>query len=328
MGFSISTPSARPIARPSTRDSASPSNTPRSSSRPPQGSSPRAAYDSPTRYAHSKRQSLPKRLSLPEYIYQTETGLLIFRMKVPLDCRPALKKKELKYSLKTHCVYTGRQHIASILHTTSDIFNRIRQGAYAEFKAEELNKVLKERIKKAILSSTAFRLTRDNFDHTHSDHTQKPIAKISVLPVDIGSSVVDTESLVNQKPIVVDTNLLGEKVTQATFTDLQYSFFKEKELSEGWRLKTKEDHASVFSLFVEVFGDLPLVEINKTTMRDFKATLVQLPPNMRKDARYRDKTVPEIIRMNPSATFSAHTINKYASSAEFVGSSLKNSPRA
>ena len=30
-------------------------------------------------------------VTLPEYIYQTATGLLIFRMKVPHDCRPHIK---------------------------------------------------------------------------------------------------------------------------------------------------------------------------------------------------------------------------------------------
>ena len=44
----------------------------------------------------------------PEYIFQGDTGLFIFRMKVPLDCQSVLNKRELKYSLRTRCLSSSR----------------------------------------------------------------------------------------------------------------------------------------------------------------------------------------------------------------------------
>ncbi len=51
----------------------------------------------------------------PEYLYQTSTGLFFFRHLVPVDCRTTLSKKELRYSLKTHCIRIARKDVASIL---------------------------------------------------------------------------------------------------------------------------------------------------------------------------------------------------------------------
>lgn len=40
---------------------------------------------------------------------------------------------------------------------------------------------------------------------------------------------------------------------------------------------------------------------------------MKLPPNMRKVSTFKNKTIPEIIKLNPLKTLSSHTINKYLS---------------
>ena len=77
-----------------------------------------------------KRSNLAKRLHLPEYISQTDTGLLVFRMKVPADCRHVLHKTVLKFSLRTHCVYTARKHVASLLPYFECVFAEMRAGEF------------------------------------------------------------------------------------------------------------------------------------------------------------------------------------------------------
>lgn len=63
-------------------------------------------HSHPLRHTKSLQQPyhrrLPKNLRLPEYIYQTTTGLLIFRMKVPRDCRSQVNRKELQYPCGDH----------------------------------------------------------------------------------------------------------------------------------------------------------------------------------------------------------------------------------
>lgn len=80
----------------------------------------------------------------PEYLGQNETNLFIFRMKVPLDCQSFLNKKEVKYSLKTRCIYSARKHIASILPFLQAVFEGIRQGVYSNTPQADLCRTIKE----------------------------------------------------------------------------------------------------------------------------------------------------------------------------------------
>lgn len=55
------------------------------------------------------------RFHAPEYLLRYPSGLFVFRVKVPRDCRPAIPLAELRYSLKTRCVYTARKHLADVV---------------------------------------------------------------------------------------------------------------------------------------------------------------------------------------------------------------------
>jgi hypothetical protein len=68
----------------------------------------------------------------PEYLYQTSKNLFIFRMKVPADCHPLICKNEVRFSLKTRCLYSAQKHIASILPFLQGTFDGIRQGVYGQ----------------------------------------------------------------------------------------------------------------------------------------------------------------------------------------------------
>jgi integrase len=243
-------------------------------------------------------------LYTPEYLQQTPTGLFIFRLKVPLDCLPFLSIKELRYSLKTHCIYSARKHIAAILPFLRGVFEGIRQGRFTSTKQLDLNQIIKKGMRHAIATGNRVLFTQSTTAWASSNDIpvdQPPIA----LPVDISPNPPATKKS--------DTTTRRPTPIEPAFSDLQESFFKEKELSQGWRLKTQEDHAAVFALFVEVFGNVPVGHIDKILMRDFKSIIIQLPPNMRKMGKYKNKTIPEIVAMKPLETLSTHTVNKYLS---------------
>lgn len=79
-----------------------------------------------------KSARLTKRLHLPEYITQTNTGLFVFRMKVPSDCRHVLHRSVFKFSLRTRCIYTARKHVASLLQYLDSFFVEVRAGAFVD----------------------------------------------------------------------------------------------------------------------------------------------------------------------------------------------------
>lgn len=73
----------------------------------------------------------------PEYLYQTKTGLFIFRMIVPVDCQPVLHKIEFRYSLKTRCIRTARQYLASIPSDLEGLFKKKKLFKEWSHKTEE-----------------------------------------------------------------------------------------------------------------------------------------------------------------------------------------------
>jgi len=243
----------------------------------------------------------------PEYIFQGDTGLFIFRMKVPLDCQSVLNKRELKYSLRTRCLYSARKNLAFILPFLQGVFDGIRQGT----PSGDIHLIIKNGIRDAIVG-LPFQFTTVLQTQVTPSHKQEAEPdQHSAVPVlnQQQQPTIDQESAPDQHSIQQAVHYKK----RVTFSNLKESFLKEKEMSQGWRLKTLEDHESVFSLFVEVFGDVPVDRIDKPLLRDFKSTIIQLPPNMRKIAKYKDKTVSEIVALKPTPTLSAHTVNKYLS---------------
>lgn len=224
----------------------------------------------------------------PEYLYQTSTGLFIFRRSIPIDCRSAFSKTELRYSLKTRCIRTARKHLATILSFIDDVFTAIRLGNYSSQSHVVLNQFVKSTIEQARLPQN-FTPCNNTITAPSQDSPNTSIRAFQ------------EQSTQSSPPV------------STPITTLQESFFKEKELSAGWRPKTKEDHGQVFSLFIEIFGDIPVESIDKPMMRKFKDTVASLPPNMRKDKRYRNKSIEKILKTKPEKTISTHTINKYLS---------------
>lgn len=232
----------------------------------------------------------------PEYLYQTKTGLFIFRMSVPLDYRPVLHKTELRYSLKTRCIRTVRQYLAAILSGINEFFNKIRLKQYHRPSIDEASLSIKN-----IVNSCRNPQGQPHIVKTRNILSGDTINQQSITPP---SAVHEAKQI---DPVS------KSDVQASPFSAVIASFFKEKELSEGWRPKTKKDHQLVFRLFMEIQGDIPIESIDKVLMRKFKSTVSCLPPNMRKDRRYKSKTIPQILKLKPEKTISTHTINKYLS---------------
>ncbi|MGB3211628.1 MAG: site-specific integrase [Desulforhopalus sp.] len=232
----------------------------------------------------------------PEYLQQTSTGLFLFRKRVPKDCLTVIGKSELKYSLKTRSLREARNCTSPILSFLKDTFNSIRLRHYSSQTEININQTIKDGIDRARLLELSPALsrftTKDKINHTNTPK------KDSDSPLIVSSNHHTPES---------------PSENNTPFTSLKDAFFKEKELSDGWRFKTMEDHRQVFSLFVEIFGDVCVESIGKVTMRKFKDTIAGLPPNMRKIAKYKNRSIDQILKMRPDKTLSTHTINKYLS---------------
>ncbi|HDR14572.1 MAG TPA: DUF3258 domain-containing protein [Desulfobacteraceae bacterium] len=85
------------------------------------------------------------------------------------------------------------------------------------------------------------------------------------------------------------------------------------ETQKNWRTKTKEDYLAIFNVFIEVVGDLPINTITRKMVGAFKQTLMKLPRNIKKNPKYRKKTIQELAQMEVPERISGTTIRKYLS---------------
>jgi integrase len=84
-----------------------------------------------------------------------------------------------------------------------------------------------------------------------------------------------------------------------------------EEAKINWRTKTRDENLSILNLFKEVVGDVPIQSINRMKVGEFKQTLLKLPPNMKKNPRYRNRSIPQILKMKVPKTLSNTTVAKY-----------------
>lgn len=231
----------------------------------------------------------------PEYLQQSLTGIFVFRFRVPQDCKAFLRKSELKYSLKTRSLREARKRVAAIVDFIEELCNDIRLGKVTE-NGEETIKTF-QRFIDIVRCSNGFARWSEKF-------------------CSIASSTPLQEGPAVQNPPAPEPYLYATETKappQSLFSDVAQAFIDEKKLSKGWREKTLEDQRAVFALFKEIFGDIAVETIDKALMREFKSTILLLPPNMRKIGKYQGKSIAEIIEMKPEKTISSHTINKYLS---------------
>lgn len=155
-------------------------------------------------------------------------------------------------------------------------------------------KALSRELMVAFQSILKVRIKRSQGDYSIPDEELIPALKEQVSPV-VGSPA-------KASPV-------KKKVLK--FTEVQEKYVLEVEKGEAWTQKTKDANLSIFALFVRAMGDLPIDQIDRPLMSDYKSLLMKLPSNLNKLARYRDLSIKEIVDSKPEKTISVSTLNKY-----------------
>jgi len=88
--------------------------------------------------------------------------------------------------------------------------------------------------------------------------------------------------------------------------------FYAKEKERAWTDKSRDEILANIELFKEFVGDVPITDINRARVSDFRRVLMELPSNMRKKKKYCDKTLKELIEMEipEEDRLANRTINK------------------
>lgn len=101
---------------------------------------------------------------------------------------------------------------------------------------------------------------------------------------------------------------LREK-TYYTLTQFFEKYKNVKLQDKDWTEQNVPTHMGRLEFLIFVLGDKSINTITRENMRSFRDTLQKLPPNRTKLPEYKDKSVDEIIAINPEKTLNARTVN-------------------
>ncbi len=74
-----------------------------------------------------------------------------------------------------------------------------------------------------------------------------------------------------------------------------FSLYKREQMIENWGTRTAAQNEATFKQLLELIGDLPVVAVTKSVVRDYRQTLLSYPANRHKGNR-REKTIDQLIQ--------------------------------
>ena len=94
-----------------------------------------------------------------------------------------------------------------------------------------------------------------------------------------------------------------------TISELFAEYEKDMAAGKRWRKSTRWANEAMMRNMVEILGDRPVADVDKSIGRKFKAGLQKFPINRSKHPDYRDKTFDEIYALPKVKTVSVVTVN-------------------
>jgi len=79
--------------------------------------------------------------------------------------------------------------------------------------------------------------------------------------------------------------------------------------SKQWQSHMLAEHKMRLDNMVEILGDQPIEKIERKDFRTVRDTLLKLPPSRKKNSKYKNKTIAELVSMNHKKTLSVKTVN-------------------
>jgi integrase len=86
-------------------------------------------------------------------------------------------------------------------------------------------------------------------------------------------------------------------------------YFEEMKVGQVWNSKSELEKRTAINKLIEIVGDIRVDKLSHEVARKYKRILMKLPSNMRKDKRYRDLSIKEIIKLKDVKPIASNTVN-------------------
>lgn len=223
-------------------------------------------------------------MNIPSYIYQNGFGIYYFRIAIPKHLKPALRKHEIRKSLKTTNYHYALREARRLAVITEHLFH---------IGISDINDI-----------NTAFQRSMDHL----ANFLDAPTSGYSGYSGDFGYR---THHQPLPAPIFETAPAQATPARSVKLRDLIDQYVQCQKIENSWTEKTKDENKAIFETLVDIIGNIDLMEINHQTADTYRATLARLPPNMNESPKYRNKSIQQILVNNPKETLSDTTVNKY-----------------
>ena len=88
-----------------------------------------------------------------------------------------------------------------------------------------------------------------------------------------------------------------------------FSLYKHEQMIENWGTRTATQNEATFQQLLELIGDLPVMAVTKSVVRDYRQILLSYPANRHKGHR-KHKTIPQLIKED-SDPISLETVRNF-----------------
>lgn len=175
--------------------------------------------------------------------------------------------------------------------------------------SEEYMELLRELLK-SYADVLKVRLKRAVGDYSETDSDMIPMLKdvSSDLNPSVDELIGKMSDLMEAKK---EESVKVEEVRSVLFSEVCDRYVAEIMRADGWTEKTKSENEAIYALFVRLYGDMPVSQIDRKFISSFKDMLCLLPPNMNKSNLFKDMPIHDIIESEPEKTLSINTVNKY-----------------
>jgi len=92
-------------------------------------------------------------------------------------------------------------------------------------------------------------------------------------------------------------------------SEFMEKYIQTKISDKHWKEHSLPDHRNRLKTLIDMLGDVAIQHITREDFRKFRDTFSKLPPNYKKNAKYKDKSIAQILEMSPIKTYSIKTLN-------------------
>jgi integrase len=241
-------------------------------------------------------------IKLATHLYRNRHGTFYFRLVIPRDLRSQSQQSEIRFSLHTEQRDKAIIRAFPLIAELPALISDLRQMTDDEtVPAAERIKILLEEKRDDIKAQEQI---EDLQNQLAAAHRQLALSVPRTNAERVVKAGYDKGQLKGKREL--EDKLVFPWLPERTvhFSELKAAYLKSlTNRPDGARKKppsenTLREYGRALELFITVMGDCRIGGIDRQVVEDYFSILKRLPSHMNVKAKYRDKTIPELLAMN------------------------------